>query len=140
MRLTTIILAAALLFPSAAYGKSWTPERLRKEVRTAAKHYKLTKADTKWLERAAVDIVFEGRRESNGSWYARNGGHLGIFQFYRKDGEGWKRPKAICKKLGISKDIDWRKSPRASTWRFVKVYADGNKKAVRRHWKATLGK
>ena len=140
-RILTTLLLAALLLPSAAHAKSWDKARLRKEVRTAAKHYKLTKAETRWLERAAVDIVFrlpgKPRCESSGGWrVGSKSGCYGIFQFNR----AWKRPKAITKKLGISKRIDWRQSPRASTWRFVKVYKDGGKAKIRQHWKATLGR
>lgn len=142
-----LAIALLLLFPSGVHAKTWSRKQLRQEVKAAAKHYRLSKADTQWLERASVDIVYVGAHESSGAWKAGSpGGCYGIFQFQprrRINGRwtGWRRPKAVMRHLHHHhKGNSWRACAKCATWRFVKSYRDGGKAAIRKHWKATLGR
>ena len=139
-RLLLLVLLLVLLFPTSAHAATWKRARLRSEVAQACRFYHLSKSETRYLKRAAVDIVFDGAHESGGSTGARNGSCVGLFQF----NSGWHSTRAIKRRAKREHHHHgsggWRSCGQCATWRFVKVYKDGGKSAIRRHWAATLGR
>lgn len=118
----------------------WSRTRLTQEVADAAKFYHLSTTQTRWIKRAALDVVFDGSYwESSGGWYSGEyGACKGIFQF----NGGWSQTKAIARlaKREHHKhhNGNWRLCAHCSTYRFVKSYKDGGRNAIRKHWGATL--
>ena len=112
-----------------AYGYSHRVERWRPVLKTAARHYHLSAARTRWIVRKGLHII---HGESRGNVHTGSShGCLGLFQF----DTGWKHHITI----GHRHYRDFRWSGRASCFRFVKVYKVGGKRAIRRHWRATFG-
>ena len=128
-------LLAALLLPDSAHAETWSKDRTRREVRAAAAYYKVP---SKWITDAAIDIVYDGAHESSGCTHAGKGTScVGLFQFNRS----WhasKKEWRLARAEGHTKD--WRLSGRASVYRFVRVYRDGGRAAIKRHWRATYGR
>ena len=94
----------------------WTPT-----IRAAAKHYHLSAADTRWVVTKGLGIIYRESRGNERTGHVR--GCYGLLQFNR----GW-----------IRHSSDWRGNGKASVYRFVKVLHDGGRRAVARHWAATL--
>lgn len=138
VRILVIVLLALIMMPAVAYGKTYSRATTRIVITEAAHYYHLSKASTTWLKNAAIDIIYTGRHESSGSTTAGKGHScVGILQFDRS----WHLTKALTKlKSRLHIHGDWRLSGKLSLYRFVKSYKDGGKAAIRRHWKATLGR
>lgn len=100
-------------------GASLSRTEMRRLLTAAAKRYGITGADRDWLVSAGLRIAWG---ESRYNPKARSGEHLGLFQF----NAGWKGTRA--QKL----DATW------SARRFARVFRDGGKRAIRRHWAATI--
>ena len=126
------------MIPTIAYGETYSRTKTRSIVTEAAQYYHLSKTATIWLKNAAIDIIYTGRHESSGSTSAGKGHScVGILQFNRS----WHLTIALTKlKKRLHIHGDWRLSGKLSLYRFVKSYKDGGKAAIRRHWKATLGR
>jgi len=133
--ITALIALALFAIPTTAHAETWSKARTRKEVKAAAAHYKVPSA---WITDAAIDIIYEGAHESGGSTHAGKGRScVGILQFnssWHANKYEWKLSRAE----GHTKD--WRLSGRASIHRFVRVYRDGGKAAIKRHWRASYGR
>ncbi len=130
------VMLIAFTLPSEAFAETLSRTETRKLVTQAAKHHHLPASDRRWLRAAAVDIIYTGAHESGGSTHAGRG-CVGLLQFDR----GWhanRTERRIARKAGHR--ADWRLSGRASIYRFVRVYKQGGKPAIRRHWAATLGR
>ena len=110
-----------------------TRTQVRHYLTDAAHVYRLSPARTRWIVAKGVHIVFVGHTgygESNGSTSTgRIHGCYGLFQF----GIGWKHHLTV----GGLHYNDFRKSGRASCYRFVRVYQQGGTAAILRHWRAT---
>lgn len=137
IRILIIALLALLLIPTVAYGSTYSRAKTREIVTEAGHYYHLSNSAIKWLKNAAIDIIYTGHHESGGSTSCRSGSCVGIFQF----NTSWHLTGDL-KKLRKRRHIlgDWRKSGVLSIYRFVRVYRDGGKHAIRKHWKATLGR
>ncbi len=123
------------------HGKSarWTNAKLSEQIGKAGKAYHLSSSDIKWLKNAGNQIVFVKRAESHGKYWAKNGSCWGLFQF----NGNWKqnaKDKLRHKKYHKYNVSNWRLCPQCATNRFVRVYKEGGKSAIARHWKATLYK
>lgn len=139
--ITAALIALALVFPATAVAgptraekvaaiarkKRLTKSDVRYIVRVACIERHVPKGKRKWMERAAVDIIFalpgKPAHESNGNAKARNGDYRGIAQM----------------------DIDWgsvkrREQPVTAIRMMVRSYKQGGKAKVRQHWAATLGR
>jgi len=141
LRILRITAMALLLFSIAttAHAQAWTKNRLRAEISEAARYYHLSSSQEAYLRRAGVDIVFEGAHESSGAAHAHSGQHRGMWQFNRS----WRLGKGLHlrkQRDGHTHSHGWECCRECSTYRFVKVYKDGGKAALRRHWRATLGR
>jgi hypothetical protein len=96
----------------------WSKADVEWVTRRALRDYDIPAREHAWVVAAAVRVA---TRESGRRPKARNGQHLGMMQF----NSGWK---------GGDKRLDGK----WSVYRFVRVYRDGGKAAIRRHWKATI--
>jgi len=132
-----LITALFLTITSPAFARTaWTKTQLTNKVEQASRVYHLTYSQTKWLQKAALDIVFIGAAESHGAYWARNGQHAGMFQFTPSWSQNkYDRTRHRNHKYRVN---DWRLCPCCSVLRFVRSYRDGGKSAIERHWKATL--
>ena len=118
--------ASYAMHPDTAFGYPVRVTRWTPTIRAAARYYHLTPSDTRWAVAKGLGII---DRESGGSSTARNGSCVGLFQF----NAGWKRHITI----GGRHYADFRKSGRASCFRFVRVYKVGGRRAIRRHWRVS---
>lgn len=141
MRILRIVALTLLLLsiPATAHAKAWSKDRLRAEISEASRYYHLSASEERWLRKAGVDIVFVGAHESSGAKHAHSGQHRGMWQFSRSWnlGKGLHRRKKLD---GHTHPDGWECCRECSTYRFVKSYKDGGKTALRRHWRATLGR
>jgi len=124
--------AGMLLHPEVAEGM--TRSQVRTDLTAAAKWYHLSPFDTRWIVAKGIHIVFVGHTghgESNGHTATGHiNGCYGLLQF----GASWKRHITI----GGRHYADFRKSGRASCFRFVRVYKVGGRRAIQRAWAATI--
>lgn len=129
---------AAPTFASLARKRVFSKSDVRWVVGKAAKRYDLSASDTRWLKRAAIDIIFEGAHESGGDTHAgRKRECQGILQY----NSGWGTiayERRLLRKY--ERHTNWRLSGIVSLYRMARVMRDGGKPAIRRHWKATLGR
>lgn len=98
----------------------WAKRQVQWALGRACAHYGIPKAERAWVIGAGTHIAYG---ESRYNTKAKGGQHLGLFQFNRS----WAGTEA--QKL----------SGKWSCYRFVRVYRDGGKAAVRQHWRATVG-
>ena len=135
--LLALALLLALVLPTTASAVTYSKARTRRIVAKYARSYDFGPKRTRWIKRAAIDIIYgPGAHESSGSTGCTTGSCVGIVQF---DG-GW-HASSYEKRLARRAHVrDWRRSGTASLHRFVRSYRDGGKSAIRTHWKATLGR
>lgn len=143
---STVLALTLASVPTIAQAKAhtWSQARVKQEVVEAGKFYHLSDAKITYLKGAAVDIIFalpgKPAHESGGNYYATNGSCKGSFQF----NSGWHLTKRLSKLAKKEHHHhykgEWRYCPECSVYRFVKVYVDGGKPALYRHWKSTLGR
>lgn len=143
-RLITIALIIMALTPATALAKVYSKAETRAVIREAAAFYHVP---SRWLQNAAIDIIYDGAHESGGDEKARNGNCVGILQFYHNEAKhphncGWHptgKTKSLAKKHGhpLSK---WRECGICSLYRFTKSYQQGGASAIQQHWAATLGR
>lgn len=143
MRKLILVLIALALFPTPAYA-SWSRDRYRQEVYNAARYYHLTAPEARYLQSAAIDIMFilpgkPAHESSGGARVGSPGACYGPYQF----NTGWHLGSVLerrAKRLGHKHTHGWRACRSCSTYRFVKVYKQGGRSALYRHWAATLGR
>lgn len=131
----TVMGAFIVLLGFAGPAHGLTRSQVRGNLKAAARHYHLSGAQTRWIVRKGVHIVFVGH-----TGHGESGGHVhsghtwgcyGLFQF----GPGWKHHGGFAG----HHHADWRGCGKCSCYRFVKVYKVGGRSAIRRHWRATYG-
>lgn len=134
--LIVTVLLAVLLAPTIA-SAHYTRAKTRKTIAEAGRYYHLKHRQIVWLQTSGIDIIYgPGAHESNGSERAGAGrACVGILQFNRSWGIGRYIPRHLH-----HRHADWRKCGKCSLYRFVLVYKQGGKPAIRRHWAATLGR
>lgn len=137
-RFIFLVVLVFVMIPTIAQAEVYSRAKTRTIVADACRYYHRSKADTAWLQKTAIDIVYTGRHESGGSTRAGIGHEcVGILQF----DSGWHLTKSLTRlKARLHIRGPWRESGKLSLYRFVKSYKDGGKAAIRRHWKATLGR
>lgn len=134
MLLTTLF----ALSTSPAYAKPWSRDKVWATASDAAIYYKMSPSEVEWIADAAVDIVWDGAAESHGHKLTGSvSGCYGLFQF----DPSWHLGKRLAKRArraDHNHKHGWRGCRVCSTYRFVRVYRDGGKAAIERHWRATL--
>jgi hypothetical protein len=106
-----------------SHKKKLSKKDVRYIVKWAMKNRKVPKSQRKWLEKASIDIIFNGAAESHGNAKAKNGQYRGILQM----GNGWGTER---QRMNPVTSIDW----------LARTYRQGGKYKVRQHWRATLGR
>lgn len=101
-----------------SHGGVWSRSQVAATLRAAANSYGLSASDTEWIVSAGCSVAY---KESTYNTQARNGQHLGLFQFNNNWGSAANRL-----------DGTW------SCYRFVRVFRDGGKTKIRQHWAATI--
>jgi len=97
---------------------AWSREQVASTLTAAAKQYGLDDVQTAWIVETGCRVAY---KESTYRPDARNGQHVGLFQF----GSAW---GTVAERL----DPVW------SCYRFVRVYAEGGEAKIRQHWRATV--
>lgn len=138
-RFMIALLLTLALSPALAHADThFTRTQTRRTVERAGHYYRLNHKEIRWLKWAAVAIIYTGAAESHGHTRTDYNGCRGILQF---DG-GWHSTKGIRKRARRWHHKhhagDWRYCGTCSIYRFTKVYHDGGKAAIARHWAATL--
>lgn len=110
--------APATKVATSASGTVWSRSQVESTLRSAAGHYGLTADQAVWVVETGARVAY---RESTYRTDARNGQHVGLFQF----NDGW---ATVAERL----DPVW------SCYRFVRVYAEAGEAGIRRHWAATV--
>lgn len=104
--------------PKQTSAGAWTADKVAATLRAAAAEYGLDDKQTAWIVDTGVRVAY---RESTYRPDARNGQHLGLYQFNAAWGTA-----------------EQRLDPVWSCYRFVRVYAEGGEAKIRQHWKATV--
>ena len=102
---------------TAPSGSVWTREKVEVTLLLACEHHGIPKEKHAWLIQKGADIAY---RESTYRTDARNGQHIGLFQF----NNAWATEAQ-------------RLDPVWSCYRFVQVYKDGGEAKIRQHWAST---
>lgn len=134
MNVRLLIITGVLLAVAApAHAETLSRSQVREIVTEAADHYHVK---PEWISNAAIDIIFDGVHESSGGCHAGTRKHhacIGIVSFSRS----WHFSKY---ERSLTTHKDPRLSGKASLYRFVRCYRDGGRKAIRKHWRASLGR
>ena len=104
--------------PKQTSAGAWSADKVAATLRAAAAEYGLDDKQTAWIVDTGVRVAY---RESTYRPDARNGQHLGLYQFNAAWGTA-----------------EQRLDPVWSCYRFVRVYAEGGEAKIRQHWKATV--
>lgn len=132
-----------------AEAKTFTKSETRAIATQALSYYHVPKAEQTWAITSLIDIVYTGvhpcipdrkeRRESSGDEKAGARKRCkGLLAFDPR----W---NATAKIRSLSKQHDhkvsaWKLCGVCSIYRYARSYDQGGKPAIRRHWRATLGR